>query len=61
MGETGPNDILLETIHPTGYLVNKGFMNSLSYKQAKNFGTIFFEKELTSYYKTIESDYTFIL
>ena len=61
VGQTAPTDMRLSVHHPSSYLINQGYFNTLNYKNKKNIDTLFFKIELTSNYETVTSDYTFVL
>lgn len=61
IGQTASTDMRLRAIHPSSYLINEGYFNTLNYKAKKNVDTLFFKIELTSNYESVTSDYTFVL
>lgn len=61
IGSTVSTDMRMRVVHPSNNLINSGNFNTLIYKARKNVDTMFFKIELTSYYESVTSDYTFVL
>jgi hypothetical protein len=61
VGNTPLNCFVVSAIHPSTFAINTGVFNGLTYKPQKNIGVIFINIQASSSYKTVESDYTFVL
>lgn len=61
VGSTLSTDVVMSTKHPSGYLINQGNMNTLTYKSKSNVDTVIFKIDLSSYYSAVSSDYRFTL
>ena len=61
VGATGSTDLLLTSIHPTTFEINRGYYNILTYTTKKNIDLMFFSISLTSYYEQVSQDYKFTI
>ena len=61
VGTTAHDDLLLQSYHSTGNLINEGYFNTLTYREKRNVGTLFFNIQANSLFQTVTSDYTITL